>query len=229
MIRTAVHVIAVVLLAVLALSAVLIARQIKVSRFIKGEFQRSIDITDRVVSKVAVWLKDVEGAEIDPDRIRSRAGSITVTSHLVFEYSGLKKGSFSEQMDEASYDESTDRAFELAGVFLKELITDRLKAAGYAENISDKEADALIYEALGMSLEDYIRKSGTDFMPDRDELKEEINRSGEYGLPGSMIEWTRNGSVVKEKIGISNDILVILETGDIYRKQQDNEEKQAEQ
>ncbi|MCR5421779.1 MAG: hypothetical protein K6E98_12340 [Lachnospiraceae bacterium] len=187
----------------------------------RGEYVRDVDITDRVIAKVAIWLKDVEGANVDDEWIRSKTDSFIVKVDLDFDNKGLKKGTFTESVNNSSYAECEEKAYKLTADCLRELIIKRLILVGYAKELTDEDADVLIKEALGMTLYNYIKNSRVEIFPDYNEFAEEVTRTGDYRIRGTQIEWERNDKKVKEEFRVSKDTIIIVEAEDIYKKQGD--------
>ena len=184
----------------------------------KGDYTRTMDVTDRVVSNIAVWLKDVEGDDVNADWVKSRTDPFILTTTLSFDPQGLKKGSFTEELNEPSYSECSDKAYVLTAECLKELIIKRLTLIGYAESLSDEEADALITEALGMTLDSYIKNADIKIMPDHNKLANELTRTGDYSIKKMTIEWTRSGEDITDTFKTAGDTLIIVEPGYIYER-----------
>ncbi len=214
------RIITTVVLAVLAAAVTLILTltipRVKMLKSFDGEYSRRIDITDKVAANASVWLKDVE------------TDGISAEVRLNFTPDGLKKGSFTETLDDESYAACVDEAYRLTGECLRELIIKRLTAVGYAETMSDDEADALITEALGMPLDSFIRNAGISIAPDPEELSSLINRSGEYRISGKTIEWLRDGEQKNDAFSVTSDTLSIPDAGFIYTRNDDNGNKATE-
>lgn len=194
----------------------------------KGDYVRRIDMTDQVVANASIWLKDVEGADIDTEWVRSKTDGIYADVYLSFEPDGRKKGSFAETLDEESYALCIDEAYSLACECLRELIIKRLTAVGYAEAMDEEEADALINEALGMPLDSYIMNAGITFAPAYSEISTGINRSGEYSIHKNTIEWMRDGAQMTDGFSVTSDTISIPDAGFIYTKI-DDEKKDTDE
>lgn len=217
------------ILIIIAVTLTITIPRIKKLRMFRGDYVRSVDVTDRIVASAAVWLKDVEGADIDAGWVRTHTDGISVQADLNFDPQGLAKGSFAEMLDEEAYSRCVDEAYALACECLRELIIKRLVAVGYAEELSDEEADALITEALGMPLEAYVKNAGVLIAPDRSELSGEIDRSGDYRIHGNIIEWTRVGVQVSDAFSVTSDSISIPGTGFIYVRAAEQEDGAEDQ
>lgn len=212
----------------MVLAAVLLVTvlRIRTLRALRGDFVRKLDITDQVVSQVTLWLNDVEGADIDPDWVRDKGQEICADVELTFIPEGLTKGTFTETLNTESYAHCSEEAYRITGECLRELIVNRLTAVGYSESLSNDEADALITEALGMSLDNYLKNAGVDIIPDYNELAEEINRSGEYKIRRMTLEWTRDGADAVDSFSVTKDSLAVLDAGFIYMRVESNDEEE---
>ena len=203
---------------VFALVILVAVLRIKTLRAFRGDYVRSIDVTDVVVAEAAIWLSDVEGADIDTDWIRDKTDRLYVQADLSFTSKGLSSGSFTEEIDNPSYAECEAAAYGLVAECLRELIIRRLTAVGYAESVTEAEADSLIKEALGMTLDNYIKNAGISFMPEYNELSDQINRSGDYRIRKKTIKWERGGEEVTDAFSVAGDRLVITEPELIYTR-----------
>ena len=219
-ITTAIALLAVALTLVIVMSVL----RLRTLQAFKGDYTRTVDVTDRVVSNIAVWLKDVEGADVTAEWIKSRTEPFILTTTISFDPQGLKKGSYTEELNDPSYTDCSERAYALTAECLKELIIKRLTLIGYAESLSDEDADALITEALGMTLDSYIKSAGIKIMPGRDELANEITRSGDYRIDKMTIGWTRAGEDISDTFKTADDTLIIVEPGYIYERSRQKSE-----
>lgn len=211
---------------VLTLVIVVAVLRLRTLRAIRGDYVRSLDITDQVVARVAVWLNDVEGAEVDAEWIREKTQGIYVDVELSFTPEGLTKGSFTETLNAESCAAGEEEAYRVTGDCLRELIVKRLTAVGYTESLDDEEADKLITGALGMPIDSYLKNAGIDVAPDYNELAEKINRSGEYKIRKMTIEWTRDGMDTVDAFSVTKDTLAIHDAGYVYTRVESNDEKE---
>ena len=183
----------------------------------RGQYTRTVDFTQEAVTAATLWLSDVEGAEIGSEYIMAKSEGIS--ANVILEFDGIMgKGSFKEELSREAYDSCVSQAYNMTAVCLRDLIFERLIAVGYSETMSEDEVDALIKEALGMTLDNYIRNSGVVLMPAYEEIEADYNRSGDYKIKGSSIEFTVNGEVTSEHYAASRDTLAMNETGKIYRR-----------
>lgn len=218
-----------IILIVLALVILVSVLRIKTLRMFRGDYVRRIDLTDQIAANAAVWLKDVEGADIDTDWVLDKTEGIYAKAVLNFDPDGLTKGSYTETLTEDSYKECDDEAYRVTGECLRELIITRLTAIGYADSMSTEEADALITEALGMPLDQYIREAGVEIMPAYNDLAEGINRSGDYRIRRKSIEWMRDGAESVDEFSVASDTITIPDAGLIYVRSEDEAENKGKE
>jgi hypothetical protein len=204
-------------LAVVIFMSVLRIRTLKA---FSGDYTRTVDMTDRIVANAAIWLKDVEGADITTEWIMGKTDPLVVKTSIGFNPKGLKRGSFTEELDNPSYSECSDKAYKLTADCLRELLIKRLTMVGYAETVSDEEADSLIMEVLGTTLEDYIKNEGVAIMPDYNELAQEYTRTGDYSIDKMTIKWARDGEERIDGFRTTGDELIIVDPGYVYERSQ---------
>ena len=210
---------------ILAVIITLGCMRIRTLRAFRGDYVRQMDVTDRVVASAALWLKDVEGADITEEWIRSKTDGIDVAETLTFDPSGPFKGNFSEEVDALRYSACREESSALLCDCLRELIIQRLKMIGYSENIDDETADELTEQALGMPLKDYLEGIGVNAAPDFDSLEEETGRSGEYRIRGNTITLEWEGNTVSEAFSVGKNALTLHDKQLVYTRIKAEEEE----
>ncbi|MCR5357220.1 MAG: hypothetical protein K6E63_07425 [Lachnospiraceae bacterium] len=204
-------------LILMLLTAVVIVTVLRIRALnaFKGDYYYTVDLSDRAVGNIALWLADVEGAEIDPEWIKDKLPEdMSVKVALSFERRGFKRGSYEESLDEATYTACEKGAYDALSECLKELIIGRLVDIGYAESVSGEEADTLIKETLGMTMDNYLKNAGVLVLPSYDELAEPVNRSGDFKIKGKTITWERDGAEVTERFVADKETLSFPESGE---------------
>lgn len=211
---------------ILAVLITLFVIRIRILSAFHGDYVRPLDITDKVVASAALWLDDVEGADITEDWVREHTEGILVNVNLNFDPSGPLSGTYTEEIDAAGFAACREQSKALVCDCLRELIIKRLELVGYGENISDQDADALIGEALGMNLDNYLESIGLDVMPDFDMLEEDIARSGEFKIRGSSIIWNRDGVECRDRYSTGKNILIINEPALVYTREKKSDKQE---
>ena len=219
-----------VIVAILLVATYMVRKSLSLGQ-IEGSWTREVDVTDQVACETAIWLSDVGGMDTSQEWIHEKLGSLTYTSVLTFEKTGLGKGEFSEVVDKESYEACKDDTYRAVARCLEDIIARRLDMAGYGEELSEEDAKKVVSEVLGVSTEQYLKEKGVDMLP-AIEVEEGINnRSGAYSLSGSSITWTCTSDVhgdkpeeinengqVTESISFVDDMLVIPEDSRVYRR-----------
>ncbi len=214
-----------IILALLGIIIFSLILRLKTLSAFKGEYVRSIDVTDSVVAGVALWLKDVEGADITTEWIKEQLDDeLKITVHLTFERKGLSSGTCNEAAGRDSYEECREKSFALTCDCLRKLLIKRLEAVGYTGSLSDADTDALISEALGMPLGDYIKNAGVEVIPPFEEFQDEVSRSGDYRIKGSRIELKTGDKVIKDSYAVTGDSIAFPSRGLVYSRAADDKD-----
>ena len=226
-IRKIKRIITTIVCVILAVIITLSIIRIRTLTAFRGDYVRTMDLTDRVVGGTALWLGDVEGADITEDWVREKAENLSVNINLSFDPSGPLKGTFSEDVDAASYSSCREAASALVCDCLRELVVKRLTAVGYTKDVSDQAIDTLISDSLGMPLKDYLEGIGLNTAPDYDALEESIGRSGDYRIRGRKICWERGGKESREAYQAARGVLVINDRKEVYERAEDEKEEEV--
>ena len=214
--------------AILAVVITLLCLRVRTLSAIRGDYVRQQDVTDMVVTNAAIWLKDVEGADVTEEWVRSKTDRIEAGVNLTFDPSGPFGGSYAEEIDTSLYVKCKEESARLLVDCLKELIIKRLEMVGYGKDMSPEQVDELIMQALGMTLDDYLNNSGISAAPDFDRLEETVGRSGEYKIKRNMITWDRDGVSVSEHFVTGRGSLIITEPSFVYSRPDDRDDTDKE-
>ena len=213
---------------ILAVTITLLCIRVRTLTAFRGDYIRQLDITDRVVTNAAIWLKDVEGADVTEEWVRNKTDGIETSVSLSFDPSGHNKGNFSEEIDTSGYAGCKEESTALLCGCLKELIKKRLEMVGYGKDMSLEDVDELITQALGMTLDSYLNNAGISATPDFDRLEETVGRSGEYKIRRNLITWERDGAMVSEHFTTGRGALTITEPSFVYTRPEGYEETDKE-
>lgn len=186
---------------------------------VSGSWYTEQDLTEEVVSNVALWLSDVEGSDVTKEWIRDHAGDMKVTVQLDLNRTGLAQGDIDIVVDEQSYEQCQAAGYELASACLKEIIAGRLEMVGYGENISSEEVDKIIVDVLGSSMEEYLRSKGVHLLPEYEALNDRVGMSGTYSLDLKKITIATDGGEAVYRYVKDGDMLILPEASIVYRKQ----------
>lgn len=175
------------------------------SRLLIGNWSRTFDVSGSIVDSVEDYLKDATlGSEVDVSQYISEV-PIKVTVSL------RNDGSFETYVDEESYNEALKLGREALKASLKDLISRRLEVS-FIE--TDKDADTLINEALGMDFDTYLDTYGPEVLSPVSSFREQHDYKGYYKSDKDYIYFTDyltlplNGEASNEYL-ISDDTLVI--------------------
>ena len=138
--------------------------------------------------------------------------------NVSFNKENTKKGMITEAIDEQSYNECMERSCLVAAECLRELIIKRLTMVGYAESMNDEEADELIREVLGMTLDNYIKNSQVDILPSIEELNKDLCNNGSYEIKGKTIKLNFDGTELSTAYALHKDTIIFVDKGYVYGK-----------
>lgn len=186
---------------------------------IPGSYIAKEDYTDEVVANVAVWMADIEGADIDVNFVKSHAQSMEVDVVLDFAKEELTSGTYKIAVDENSYNDCSQKAQKLATNCMLEVISKKLVDRNYQENITADEAAGIVSGVLGCSMEEYLQTNGLSFMPSYDEVNSKVAVNGTYRMTMQNITRSSSEGTVKEKYIIDKDAFILPQQAIIYRKQ----------
>lgn len=161
----------------------------------KGNFTRKIDITDEVVSRVGLYLHDVQGINVDTDYVKSYVDKVEVEADLSFEKAGMGKGTITSSINELSYQQAEEKVYHAVSDQMTDFIIERLKRMDY--DMAGISVEELAIETLGMPIYDYLKKCEIDLMPGIEVLNDEYGLGGEYRLKNDSLT-VQNGTIQME-------------------------------
>lgn len=190
---------------------------------VNGKWVTKLDYTDEMVAKVALWMSDVKGADIDIDFVKSYADDMTIDVIMELNKEDLTSGTYKVYVDESSYKDFAGKAQKLQASCLEAVITDKLVESGYKDNMTAEETGALVSQILSCSMEEYLINNELTIMPSFEDVNGQVVSDGTYKLNMDTITRSSSAGLVKEKYTVDDGVLVLLEQGIIYRKQVENE------
>ena len=185
-------------------------------RKLPGQWHRTVDYTQEATLAAKEWLMEAEGGrEID---LTEYMGKVQIGVDLVLS----EDGSWSSTVDEASYAEAKQQAYEALEQGLVELSGERLKKSyltsaqnsnqerqkeiiDMLETITPESIRETIENVTGMPCIEYLKTYGPELLPPLEEIQ------GQYNLNGS---WkAENGVLLRDGKGeafmINTDLLVL--------------------
>lgn len=184
-----------------------------------GTFEREVDVTELVSADIALWLSDIDGAEIDTQWVKSRVEPYTVKEILTL------SDTYSRTVDPDSYAKLTQRVNDDIDKLLSEIIKDKLVEKGYKEQMTDDEALAITSQVLGMSASEFLSSNGISLVPTIDEIAEIVIGSANglscsFEKSGNKITITSQDVSETEQIIYKKGTLVFTESGRVYNEKE---------
>lgn len=206
-------------------------------RNLSGEWAAGLDMTKQAAATAFIWLQDIEGVSVTLEEMEKRMGNLTVEANMKLEQTGKFGGTFYCNIETESYEACEQAAYEAFAAAFRELLGERLRMAGYAENADGEAVEALVTKTFGMSTVSYLRSCAPALLPSLEELQAEYDGSGTYETEGDVLArrfdeggggLTRTESYIRKddrlilSAGAEDDPDVISEYGPlIYTLQQD--------
>lgn len=180
---------------------------------LSGEWTADLDMTEHAAVTALGWLQDIEGVVVSPEDMDSYMPELTIQVNLILEQTERSGGTFQSNVSPESYEACDQAAYEAFAMAFQELLTERLRMAGYTGS-TDKEAiEALVTESLGMSTVSYLRSCGPALLPSLEELQAVYDGSGTYeaadGILTRQFE-TGQGVATRVEYYIRQDAILVL-------------------
>lgn len=180
---------------------------------IKGSWYKRVDVSKDIVENMEYYMGSFTGGEdamIDLDKYINEE-DYYVAYKVTFGWDG----SYKEEFDEKSYEVCKDKAYEDLKTAVSEVLVKSLEAANVD---TDKSAEELVNEAVGMDIDTYLRDYGPALLPNPEEFVSEGASEMTYDCSMKRITITSVIDEKEEKSGfnyyISNGLL-ILENGNV--------------
>ena len=155
-----------------------------------GTWEFTEDVKENAASAASVWINSaILGDNVNVyDYFDKSNESILIGTKLIL----YNNGTYELTVDEKLYNKSQNASVTALRRSLCELISLRIKAAGYDEAYTEETVvEGLINEAAGISAGDFIQLHGPRMITGFDELKEERETRGHFSLDpsNSTIKW----------------------------------------
>ena len=147
---------------------------------------------------------------------------LTIQVNLTFEQTVYSEGAYERTFRcnvlPESYDSCNQAAYEVFATAFRELLTERLRMAGYTDGTDEDAVEALVTETFGMSTVSYLMACGPALLPSLEDLQTQYDGSGTYeAVEGILTRQFDNDQPVTTRTEhyIRNDSKLILyeETG----------------
>lgn len=149
-------------------------------RNLSGEWAAGLDMTKQAATTAFIWLQDIEGVSVTLEEMEERMGNLTVEANMKLEQTGQSGGTFYCNIETESYEACEQAAYEAFAAAFRELLGERLRMAGYAENADGEAVEELVTETFGMSTVSYLRSCAPALLPSLEELQAAYDGSGTY-------------------------------------------------
>ena len=166
-----------------------------------GEWTAGLDMTEQVAVTALDWLQDIEAVSVSLEDMETYMQGLTIQVSLTLEQTERYKGTFYCSVLPESYEACEQAAYEaFAGAF-RELLTERLRMAGYTGGTDEEAIEALVTETFGMSTVSYLRTYGPALLPSLEELQIRHDGSGTYeNAEGILTRQYDSGGSVTTKV-----------------------------
>lgn len=184
----------------------------------KQVYHRSVNVADCLSGDIAIWLSTIEDVEIDSAYVSKKLGNIKVDSVLTMDTDSDGNNTYQEMIDDKSYEDMTNKVNKIVEEILSSAIAKSLEESGYAEEVSNSEAEAIASSVLGMSISEYLQANNVLLIPAKDSLEKMLNMgSGTYNIKKKEIIFTTGeGETTSEQFMKKNGSLILIDSQRIY-------------
>lgn len=149
-------------------------------RDLSGEWRAYLDMTEQAAVTAACWLQDMEAVSVSLEDMESYMQDLTVQVDLTMEQTARFEGTFRCSVLPESYSACNEAAYEAFAAAFRDLLTERLRMAGYTGGTDREAVEALITETFGMSTVSYLMSCGPALLPSLEEMQAGYDGSGVY-------------------------------------------------
>ncbi|MBD5508149.1 MAG: hypothetical protein HDR05_08920 [Lachnospiraceae bacterium] len=184
---------------------------------LSGEWTADLDMTEHAAVTALGWLQEIEGVSVALEDMESYMQELTVQVNLNMEQTGRSAGTFQCNVSQESYDACRQAAYEAFASAFQELLTERLRMAGYTGSMDEEAIEELVAETFGMSTDSYLMSCGPELLPSLEDLQAVYDGSGTYEVSGDILfRWFEEdeGTVLRTEYFIREDSYLILPEGD---------------
>ena len=192
-------------------------------RSLSGEWTAELDLTEQAAVTAFIWLQDIEAVSVSLQDVESCMGDLTIQVDLNLEAKAGSEGTFRCSILPESYNLCEQAAYEAFSAVFRELLTERLRMAGYTGGTDKEDIEALVAETFGMSTVSYLMSFGPALLPSLEDLQAQYDGNGTYEAAEGILTWRYdNGFTKTENYVWQNFSLVLSEEEDsvilIFRK-----------
>lgn len=177
---------------------------------LSGEWTAELDMTEQAAVKAFIWLQDIEAVSVSLEDMESRMRQLTIQVNLNLEATSDFEGAFRCVVLPESYEMSRQAAYEAFAAVFRELLTERLRLAGYTGGTDREDIEALVTETFGMSTVSYLMACGPALLPSLEELQSKYDGSGVYEAAGGILTWQYDNGATKTEHYVWEDSSLVL-------------------
>jgi len=171
---------------------------------LSGEWTAELDMTEQAAVTALGWLQDIEAVSITLEETESYMQGLTISVNLSFEQTGRSlgttQGTFSCHILPENYEACREAAYEAFAMAFRDLLSERLRMAGYTGDLSEEAVESLIAETFGMPTVSYLSTCVPDLLPPLEELQTRCDGSGTYtAAEGILTRQFDSGSLIRTR------------------------------
>ena len=175
-----------------------------------GEWTAELDLTEQAAVTAYIWLQDIEAVSVSLEDVESCMRGLTIQVGLNLEATTDFEGAFRCNILPESYDVCEQAAYEAFAAAFRELLTERLRMAGYTGGTDKEDLEVLVTETFGMPTVSYLMTFGPELLPSLEDLQAQYDGSGTYEAAEGFLTWRYdNGTTKTEKYVWENFSLVL--------------------
>ncbi|MCR5596423.1 MAG: hypothetical protein K6G12_11280 [Lachnospiraceae bacterium] len=175
----------IIIIAVLLMAVALLVyeRFYPVKKLPVGTWIREEDMTGQTSDEIAKWLASAkQGSTVMSETTYDKV-SVDIVLRIA------EDGTYEQYVDEQSYTDAGKVAYNNLAKAFGKLAGTSFEAVGMSDEseFSAEELEALMIEAVGMSVEEYLRKAVADLMPAYEEYSQEFKSTGSCAVEGDLL------------------------------------------
>ena len=179
-------------------------------RSLSGEWTAELDLTEQASVTAFIWLQDIEAVSVSLEDVESCMGKLTIRVDLNLEETSDFAGTFQCGILPESYNVCEQAAYEAFAEVFRELLTERLRMAGYTGGTDKEDLEVLVTETFGMSTVSYLMTCEPALLPSLEDLQAQYDGSGTYEIAeGILTRRYDNGTTKTENYVWDNFNLVL--------------------
>lgn len=168
---------------------------------LSGEWTAELDMTKQAAATAALWLRDIEAVSVSLEDMENYMQDLTVQVNLILEPTAEKEGAFYCHVQPESYDACRQTAYEAFAAAFRDLLTQRLRMAGYTGSTEKEAVESLVTETFGMSTTSYLMSYGPELLPALEDLQIQYDGRGSYtAADGILTRWFDGGRPVATSV-----------------------------